>query len=133
MGRLFLVASIVLGVAAASACHLADTPDAITCPAGSHADTGKCVLDDTAQTVVTIHLDDAGACVVTPDIIQVASTGSFQFKNDDNVEHTVEGVDGQSWAIIPPHQSSAFITISKVGHWAYDVSGCSQGGSVSVE
>jgi hypothetical protein len=136
MGRLLLVASISvagLALAAAPACHLAETPDAISCPAGSHADTGKCVQDDTAQTVITIGLNDAGACIVTPDIIGVASTGSFQFKNDDNVDHTIMGVDGQSWATVPAHQSSAFISITKPGHWAYDVSGCSQGGSVSVE
>ena len=133
MGRLLVAASMVLVLGAGSACHLADTPDAITCPAGSHADTGKCVQDDVAQSVITIGLNDAGACIVTPDIISVASTGSFQFKNDDNVEHTVEGVDGQSWAVVPAHQSSAFISITKPGHWDYDVSGCSQGGSVSVE
>jgi len=133
MGRLLLVASGVVVLGAAAACHLADTPDAISCPAGSHPDTGKCVQDETAQTVVTIGLNDAGACIVTPDIIVVSSTSSFQFKNDDNVDHTVLGIDGQTWAMVPAHQSSAFISIAKPGHWSYDVSGCSQGGSVSVE
>ena len=133
MRRLLLVASIILVVGAAAACHLADTPDAISCPAGSHPDTGKCVQDDAAMTVITIGLNDAGACIVTPDIVDVASTGSFQFKNDDTVDHTVLGIDGQTWAMVPAHQSSAFIAITKPGHWDYDVSGCSQGGAVSVQ
>lgn len=139
MGRLVTATAPVaalaalVALAAAPACHLADTPDAISCPAGSHADTGKCVLDSTASTVIVIGLDDAGACIVSPGIVTVASTADFQFRNDDNVEHVVMGTDGQSWAKVPAHQPSAFINISKVGRWDYDVSGCSQGGSVSVE
>jgi len=86
-----------------------------------------------AKNVITIGLNDAGACIVTPDIVDVASTDSFQFKNDDNVDHTIMGVDGQTWADVPAHQSSAFIGITKPGHWEFDVSGCSQGGSVTVE
>jgi len=133
-GAAAVVALVALvAFAAAPACHLADTPDPIKCPAGSHPDLGRCVQDDVATTVVTIGLDDAGACVVSPDVITVAATGEFQFKNDDNVEHIVLGVDGQTWATVPAHQSSAFVGITKVGHWDYDVSGCAQGGTVVVE
>ena len=139
MGRLVIGAAPVaalaalVALAAAPACHLAETPDPITCPAGSHPDTGKCVLDGVAPTLIVIRLDDAGACVVSPNIVTVASNAEFQFRNDDNVDHVVRGIDGQTWATVPAHQSSAFIGISKVGHWDYDVSGCSEGGSVSVD
>jgi hypothetical protein len=136
MGRLVAGAASVATLGAftiISACHLADTPDAITCPTGEHADLGKCVQDDTASTVITIGLDDAGACVVSPDVISVASTGQFQIKNDDNVEHVVMGADGQTWATVAAHQSSAFIAITKPGHWDFDVSGCAKGGTVTVE
>lgn len=126
-------AAALFAFAGAPACHLAETPDPLACPAGSHADTGKCVPDDVAATVITIGLDDAGACVVSPHVISVPSTGAFQFKNDDSVEHVVLGVDGQTWATVPAGQSSPSVGITKVGHWDYDVSGCAGGGSVVIE
>jgi hypothetical protein len=136
MGRFVAGAAAVVALAAfaaAPACHLAETPDPITCPAGSHPDLGRCVQDDAAATVITIGLDDAGACVVSPDVVAVASTGEFQFKNDDSVDHVVQGVDGQTWATVAARQSSPFIGIMKVGHWDYDVSGCAQGGTVDIQ
>ncbi|MDB5218199.1 MAG: hypothetical protein JWO86_6126 [Myxococcaceae bacterium] len=135
MGRNTACAAVLASVAFATlaACHLADSPDPITCAAGTHADTGRCVQDDVAANVITIGDDDAGACLVTPDTIIVASTGQFQFKNDDNVEHTILGIDGQSWATVAAHQLSPFIGITKPGHWDYEVSGCAKGGTVTIE
>jgi len=135
MSRLVAGAAAVAlaALAAAAGCHLADSPDPITCPAGQHADTGKCVQDDSATTVISIHVDDAGACVVSPSIVSVPSTGQFEFKNDDKIDHVVMGSDGQTWATVTAGQSSPFIGITKPGHWDYDVSGCAAGGTVVVE
>jgi hypothetical protein len=136
MSRLVAGAAAAVALAAfaaAPACHLADSPDPITCPAGEHPDTGKCVQDDVAATVVSIRLDDAGACVASPSFVTVASTGQFQFKNEDKVDHVVQGRDGQTWATVVAGQSSPFIGITKPGHWDYDVSGCAAGGTVVVE
>ncbi len=137
MGRLLGSVVVVVGfvaLAASSACHLADSPDPLHCAAGSHASNNLCVADDVAALTITIGLDDGGvACVATPSVLTVAATGAFQFKNDDNVEHVVTGIDGQSWATIAAHQTSPFIGITKVGHWDYEVSGCATGGTVLIE
>ncbi len=138
MGAVFAVGRTVVafvGLVAltmAPACHLAESPDPLTCPAGSHADTGRCVQDATTPNTIRIALDDAGACEASPHVLGIASTDHFQFENDDTVDHVVLGSDGQTWATLKAGETSPFIGITKIGHWDYDVSGCAMGGTVTI-
>jgi hypothetical protein len=127
-----VLAAALGGLAAASACHLADSPDPIKCAAGTHVDTGRCVQDDVAASLITIKANDAGTCTVSPATITLTTSDLFQFENDDVVEHVVRGRDGQTWAIVAAGKSSPFTGITKVGHWGYDVSGCTTGGFIDI-
>lgn len=119
-------------VAALAACHLADDPEPPHCGPGYHVDTGRCVADRVAGTVVVLSSADGGECAPRPETVTIAADGSFQFRNDDDVDREVKGSDGQVWAVVKAHAYSDFIGISKIGSWAYTVSGCSKGGVVIV-
>jgi hypothetical protein len=129
MARTFSLALLSL----LAGCHLADSPDAPTCAAGSHAFEGRCVADPVDAVAVTIAVADGVGCEVTPASITVATTGRFEFHNDDGVDHVIAGGDGMPWVIAKAGQVSSYVVITKVGRWPYTVSGCAKGGTVVVE
>lgn len=126
-----LVAS---GLAAFAGCHLAESPDPVKCDPGTHPSNGTCALDVGSAVHVTILPADGGTpCSVEPESITVAPNGKFELQNTDSVEHEIAGTDGQPWATVKAGQLSPLIGITKVGSYAYTVSGCAKGGTVVVE
>jgi hypothetical protein len=122
------------GLAALAGCHLADSPDPVKCDPGTHPSDGHCTVDVVTGVHVTILPADGGmSCSVEPDSIQVVPNGKFEIENTDSVEHEIAGADGQTWATVKPGQLSPLIGITKVGSFAYTVSGCAKGGTVVVE
>lgn len=115
-------------VVSLGACHLADTPDAPNCGAGSHVVNGHCEADFEAVPAITI-----ASCAPTPASLKTIPNGSFRFQNNDAVDHTIAGADGQTWTTAAAGQSSMLVGITKVGSWPYTISGCSAPGVVVVE
>ena len=98
------------------ACHLAETPErALPDP-----------VDDTPRITIA-------ACVLTPELVKVTPNGDFSFTNQDDVDHTITGADGQVWVIAKAHRASSIIGITKVGSWPVSVSDCPKGGTVVVQ
>lgn len=131
---LALVLASLVGLACGAGCHLADSPDPVQCEAGSHPNNGHCTADGVAAARITISPGEGGAaCSVSPESITIAASAVFELTNEDSVDHVVAGADGQAWATVKAGQLSPLIGISKVGRWAYTVSGCAKGGTVVVE
>lgn len=115
-------------------CHLADDPEPPRCEAGFHVEMSRCVADKVSSTTVSIKAGDGGGCLVTPETVTVSTGRDFQFKNEDAVDHVVTGnTDGQVWSTLKAGAMSDLIVISKVGAWAYTVSGCPKGGTVVIQ
>lgn len=107
---------LIVGCGALGACHLAETPEGA---AGGPAD--------------TTQRFSIAACVLTPDSVKVTPNGDFSFTNQDDVDHTITGADGQVWVIAKAHRVSSIIGITKSGRWPFSVSDCPKGGTVVVE
>lgn len=132
MRSVLLVAASLAGCLAS--CHLADDRDPIECGPGTHPNNGVCAADRPSGPVITIAPGAAGSsCAVSPDSITVAPNGEFGFTNEDSVDHAITGADGAAWTTAKAGQASSFLGITKVGSWAYEVSGCAQGGTVVVQ
>ncbi len=126
-----------------ASCHLADSPQT-DCPAGSHPELGRCVVDpiDGANIVITANAagtscsgGDAAADrppVVAPDPFHLTAGAAFHFVNQDDMDHEIRGVDGQVWATVPKGHTGPDETIAKAGTWQYTVSGC-KGGTILVQ
>jgi plastocyanin len=131
---LALVVTGILASVAVGGCHLGDSPDAVTCEAGTHPSDGHCVLDAVTAVRVTILAGAGGAsCVADPASIKVAPNAQFEFQNTDGVDHVIAGADGQPWATVKAGQLSPLVAITKAGSWPYTLSGCTNGGTVVVE
>jgi hypothetical protein len=130
--------------ASVAACHLAESVDPPKCAPGTHPNNGHCDADPLDGPVLTISAADGGtSCagdpsvqrppIVAPATITVAPNGSFRFKNEDAVEHTITGADGQTWATAKPADFSTFIGLSAPGTWPFHIDGCAKGGVVVVQ
>lgn len=119
---------VALLFVAITACHLADDPE-VNCPAGQHAELGRCKVDDPTGLVMTL----AASCSVSPATITTKTDGVFRFKNDDQIDHVVRGQDGQTWATVKAGEYSDYVGLVKAGRWAFDVDACKQAGTVVVE
>jgi hypothetical protein len=143
--RASVLSLLVVALAASVAsCHLAESIDPPKCAPGTHANNGHCDADPLDGPILTISAADGGtACtgdptaqrppIVAPATITVAPNGSFRFKNEDAVEHTIVGADGQTWGTAKPADFSTFIGLSAPGSWAFHIDGCAKGGVVVVQ
>ena len=138
-----LLRGVAIGACLAS-CHLAETIDPKKCDPGFHNNNGHCDADPADGPSITIAAATGGtSCagdpaaqrppVVSPDSITVTPNGSFRFTNDDTVDHTITGDDGQTWVSAKAGESSSFMGITKAGSWNYHVSGCAKGGVIVVQ
>lgn len=120
---------VLAGVLILASCHLADDPEPPKCDPGYHVENGRCQENLVADTVATI----GKGCAISPASLVVKARADFMFKNDDDVAHVVTALGGKLREEIAPGRLSQFIQISLPGSYAYDVSGCPAGGSITVE
>lgn len=118
-----LVACVMAG------CHLADDPEPPKCDPGFHVEYQRCVENAVASDIATI----GKGCAITPSSLVVKANADFMFKNDDDVAHVVTGLDGKLVQDLAPGQTSPFLQITAPGNYPYEVSGCTTGGTITVQ
>lgn len=122
-----------LALVALTACHLAEDPDAPACGPGTHPNNGHCEEDLVQGPVITItSAGGSSSCAPSPASITVAPNASFQFKNEDSVEHAIVGADGKTWVSVSAGMVSPPVGITKAGSWKFTISGCATPGVVVV-
>lgn len=121
--------SVLVGLVVLSSCHLADDPEPPKCEPGFHVENQHCVEDDVPGAVATI----GKGCAISPATLVVKANADFVFENVDDVAHVVTGLGGKLLQDLAPGARSPFIQITLPGAYAYDVSGCTKGGAITVE